>query len=135
MKQFIKSLLAYFFILFFVISIFKKGIILPPEGIYFVATLLILTFTIMIVSPVLKFLTVKANFLTFFIMTTLLLIGIFFLLKIFMTGFYVNIFTFEGLSLGSIQINDFVVSPTITIVAASAISSLICSIYRSADSV
>lgn len=135
MKQFIKSLLAYFFILFFVISMFNKGMILPKDTIYFVITLLVLTLTIMIVEPFLKFLTIKSNFLTFFIMSSLLLIGVFFLLKLFMTGFYVNQFTFEGLVFGSIQIDNFVVSPIVTIVATSVATGLISSIYKVADSV
>ncbi len=135
MKQFIKSLLAYFFILFFVISMFNKGMILPKDTIYFIITLLVLTLTIMIVEPFLKFLTIKSNFLTFFIMSSLLLIGVFFLLKLFMTGFYINQFTFEGLVLGSIQIKNFIVSPVVTIVATSVATGLISSIYKVADSV
>ncbi len=135
MRQFIKALLANFFILFFVVGLFKEGIILPEGGLYLFLTLLILTMTVLIAAPLLKFLTIKGNFITYFILTALLLVGVLFLLKIFMTGLYINTYTFEGINLGSIQVASFVVSPALTIVLVSSLSSLICSIYRQLDSV
>lgn len=135
MKQFIKSLLANFFILFFVVSLFKDGIVLPKISLYLFATLLILTMTVLIASPLLKFLTIKRNFITHFIITTLLLIGVFFLLKTFMTGLFINSYTFKELTFASLQINSFTVNPVLTIVSVSLLSSLICSIYEELDSV
>lgn len=135
MKQFLKSLLANFFILFFVISLFKEGIILPETSLYLFATLIILTMTVLIASPLLKFLTIKRNFITHFIITALLLVGVFFLLKIFMTGLYINSYTFESLSVATVQISSFTVDPVLTIVSVSLLSSLICSIYEELDSV
>lgn len=135
MKQFIKSLFVYFFILYFVVGLFKDGVILPTTSLYLIVSLLILTFTIMISGPLLKFLTIKTNFPTHFLMTTLLLVGVFYLLKLFMTGFYINEYIFEGMTLGTIEIASFTVTPIITIVAVSLVSSLISSIYRELDSV
>lgn len=135
MKQFFKFLLVYFFILFFVIGIFEKGIILPTITLYLASTLFILTLTVIVVGPLLKFLTIKINLSTFFLMSSILLTGVFYLLKTFMTGFYINTYVFEGAQLGSLQISSFTVTPIITILGVSLISSLICSIYKELDSV
>ncbi|MBU1119729.1 hypothetical protein KKA50_00815 [Patescibacteria group bacterium] len=135
MKQFIKSLFVYFLILFFVIGLFNKGIVLPTIPLYFFVSILILTLTVMVAGPLLKFLTIKANFPTHFLMSAILLVGVFFLLKIFMTGLYINDYVFEGISWGTIEIASFVVTPTITIVGVSLLSALICSIYKELDSV
>ncbi len=135
MKQFIKSLLVYFFVLFFVIGLFNKGIVLPTISTYFIATLLVLTLTVIVASPLLKFLTVKSNFPTHFLMTSILVVGVFFLLKIFMTGLYINSYVFEGVNWGTLEIASFTVTPTITIIAVSLLSSLICSIFKELDSV
>jgi hypothetical protein len=89
----------------------------------------------MISGPLLKFLTVKANFPTHFLMTALLLVGVFFLLKLFMTGLYINAYTFEGVTLGTIEIASFTVTPVITIISVSVLSSFISSIYKELDSV
>jgi len=135
MKQFIKSLFVYFFILYFVIGLFNKGVVLPTISLYLVITLLILTFTVVIAGPLLKFLTVKSNLFTHFIMSSILLIGVFFLLKIFMTGLYINAYVFPGITGGAFEIASFTVTPTITIIIVSVISALICSIYKELDSV
>lgn len=135
MKNFLKSLIAYFALVFCSVSLFAKGIVLPESSLYFSATLLILTFTILIAEPLLKFLTVKVNFITMFLMSSLLLVGVFFLLKIFMTDFYINEYTFEEMTLGTLQITSFVVKPTLTIIAASLTSAFFCATFRGLDSV
>jgi hypothetical protein len=121
--------------MFFVTTVLSKGIVMPSESGYLIATLLILAFTVVVASPILKFLTIKSNFLTFFLMSALLLFGVFFLLKMFMVGFFVNEYIFDGLALGSIQIQAFTVSGILTMAIASALSALICAIYREVDSV
>ncbi len=135
MKNFIKSLLVYFAFVYLALSLFGDGVVLPTEGFYFAATILILAMTVLIAEPMLKFLTVKVNFVTMFLMSSLLVIGVFFLLKLFMTGFYINEYTFSGLSLGSLEIASFVVKPTLTIISASITASLFCSIYKGLDGV
>lgn len=135
MKQFIKSLFVYFFILYFVIGLFNKGIVLPTISLYLILTILILTFTVVIAGPLLKFLTVKSNLFTHFLMSSILLVGVFFLLKIFMTGLYINEYIFSGIEWGTLEIASFSVTPTLTIIIVSIISALICSIYKELDSV
>ena len=133
MKQFLKSLIANFFIVFFIVNLFSKGIILPDISLYLYATLVILAMTILIASPLLKFLTIKNNFITEFIITTLLLVGVFYLLKLFMTDLYINEYLFEGTTIASVQIMSFTVSPILTIIFASLLTSLFASIYNELD--
>jgi len=133
MKETLKSLLVYALVVYFVFSLFEQGIILPTNPSYVALTVLVLSFTIMISCPVLSFLTVKCKFPTFFLMTTLLLTGITYVLKLFMVGFFIETYTFEGLDLGNMRIESFEVIPIISIVAFSLVSSFICSIYRELD--
>lgn len=135
MKGTIKTILVYFFIIFFVSKMFSQGLILPSNFTYLVATFLILVLTVLIVSPLLNFLTIKSKFPTFFLMSSIVLIGIFFLMKTFMIDFYIEPYLFKGLDFGSIQINSFLVTPVITILAASITSSFFCAIYKELDSV
>lgn len=135
MKNFLKSLIVYFALIFLSVSLFSDGIVLPEEGVYFVATILILALTVLISEPLLKFLTIRVNFITMFLMSSLLLIGVFFLLKLFMTGFYINEYTFEEIALGTLNISSFVVKPTLTIIFSSITSALFCSTFKGLDGV
>ena len=134
MKEVLRSLFVYSLILFFVFSFFSESFILPESTSYLVLTVLILGFTVMISCPLLEFLTIKCNFLTFFLMTTLLLVGIIYLLKLFMVGFFIESYMFGGLNLGGVQISEFEVTPIISIVFFSVFSSFLCSVYRALDS-
>jgi hypothetical protein len=134
MKEGIRSLFVYSLILFFVFSFFSESLILPESVSYLILTILILSFTVMIACPVLNFLTIKCNFPTFFLMTTLLLVGIIYLLKLFMVGFYIKSYTFAGLDMGELQISEFEVTPIISILFFSVFSSFLCSIYKALDS-
>jgi len=62
-------------------------------------------------------------------------VGVFFLLKLFMTGLYINTYVFEGITWGTLEIASFSVTPTVTIIAVSIVSALISSIYKELDSV
>lgn len=135
MKNFLKFLIVYFALLFLSVSLFNEGVVLPEEESYFVMTILILALTVLISEPLLKFLTIKVNFLTMFLMSSLLLIGVFFLLKLFMTGFYINEYTFKEISIGTLNISSFVVKPTLTIIFSSITSALFCSTFKSLDGV
>ena len=133
MKEGTKSLLVYSLIVYFVFTLFGEGLILPDTPSYALLTILILSLTIMISCPLLSFLTVKCKFPTFFLMTTILLVGISYLLELFMVGFFVEAYMFEGLDLGSMQISSFEMVPIFSIVLFSVLSSLLCSLYRELD--
>lgn len=130
----IKSVWVYGLIIYFVLSFFNEGISLPENPNYLLITILVLSFTVMIACPLLSFLTIKCKFPTFFLMSTLLLVGILFILKMFMIDFYIDTYTFEGVELGTMQIRSFEVIPIISIVVVSLVCSFFCGIYRELDS-
>lgn len=133
MKAGIKSLLVYVLIIYMFLNVFEEGVKLPTSSLYLAATVFLLALTIMIACPLLNFLTIKCKFPTFFLMSSLLLTGVFYLLKIFMTDFYLEEFMFEGMEIGTLVVKDFVVTPLITIIIASLSISLISGIYRELD--
>lgn len=133
MKKGIKSFLVYFLIAFLVLKIFEEGIKVPGLTIYLIGTLALLSLTIMAVCPFLTFLTVKCKFLSFTLMSSLLLFGVFFLLKMFMTDFYIQDFQFYGLEVGSILIKGFMVTPIVTIGITSLVISILAGIFRGLD--
>jgi hypothetical protein len=133
MKKGLKSLLVYSLILYFVLGFFNDGIKLPENPAYLVITVLMLSLTVMISCPVLTFLTIKCKMPTFFLMTTLLLTGILYVLKLFMIDFYIDSYMFDGIEVGTMQINSFNVEPIITIITTAVASSFFCSVFRELD--
>ena len=133
MKNTLRLFFIYALILFVVMQIFERGILFPSGGVYMFATILVLTLTLMVCAPLLHFLTVKSKFPTFFLMSSILLVGVMFLLKTFMTDFYIETYTFDQTDIGTLQINSFIVTPLISIIGFSVITSLFASIYRSLD--
>ena len=128
MKEFIKNLFLNILISYFVLSIFK-GIALPSNEVYLIATLVIFSFGLLIASPLINFLTVRENFMTRFVMSSLISIGFLFLLKIFMIDFEISSYTFEGLNMGNVVINSFDITPIIAIVFVGILSSFISSTF------
>ena len=133
MKKSLKSLIVYVLISYFVLSLFNEGIKLPENFSYLILTLLIISFTIMIACPLLNFLTVKCKFPTFILMSTILLIGVFYGLKLFMIDFYIDQYTFEGVNLGFVQIESFEVVPIFSIGIFSFCISFLTTLYRELD--
>lgn len=133
MKDSIRLFFVYILIIVFVFGLFSAGIALPSFGIYLVATVTLLALTLMVTTPFLNFLTIKSKFLTFFLMSSILIIGVMFLLKLLMTDFYINEYVFEGISIGTLEIKSFTVGPIITICSYAVVTSLIAAIYKELD--
>lgn len=133
MKEGLRSFFVYVLIVYFVLSLFGQGLMLPDSFSYLVLTIFLLALTVMVVCPLLSFLTVKCKFPTFFLMSTLLLTGITYLLELFMVGFFVEPYMFEGLDLGSMQISSFEMIPLLVIVVFALFSSFLCALYRELD--
>lgn len=133
MKNTLRLFLVFLLIIFVVMQIFERGILFPSGGIYMFMTIFVLALTLMISTPLLHFLTIKSKFPTFFLMSSILLVGVMFLLKTFMTDFYIETYTFEQTDIGTLQINSFIVTPLISIIGFSVITSLFASIYKSLD--
>lgn len=132
MKETVKNLFVYIFIFFLVLSVFK-GIVLPENLAYLLATLVILSLAMMIAKPFLTFLTIKVNFITLFLVGSLLIFGCMFLLDSLMTGFSVETEMFSGVTFGSIVINDFEMLPMISMAGVAVFGALMCSLFNELD--
>ena len=127
MKSFFMHLIQFMLVSYFILTLFK-GIVMPVNPLYLVASLMVLSIGMLMVSPILRFLTIKENFITTILMSSLILLGMFFLLEFFMTGFYIEAYTFEGIDLGSLIINSFEMTPIISMVFASITASFLGSL-------
>lgn len=67
-------------------------------------------------------------------MGSLVLVGVFYVLKLFMIDFYIEGYMFEGMDWGFIQLSSFEVIPLISIVLCSFIVSFVAAFYRELDS-
>lgn len=133
MRNTLRLFFVYSLILFVTMQLFERGIIFPSGGIYMFTTIIILALTLMVSPPLLNFLTIKSKFPTFFLMSSILLIGVMFLLKTFMTDFYIETYTFEQTNIGTLQINSFEVTSLISIIGFSVVTSLFAALYRALD--
>ena len=129
MKETVKNIFVYIFIFFLVLSIFS-GIVLPENVIYILATLVVLSLAMMIAKPFLTFLTIKVNFITLFLVGSLLIFGSMFLLESLMTGFVVETTMFTGITFGSILINDFEMIPIVSMAGVAVVGALMCSLFH-----
>ncbi|HNW23797.1 MAG TPA: hypothetical protein PKH06_03525, partial [Candidatus Dojkabacteria bacterium] len=91
MKKFLRNLIQYMLGGFLVLSLLR-GVSIPTNGIYLIATLFIFAITVFLASAILNFLTIRENFITSFIMTLLLGVGAFFLIQQFMPGFNIEVY-------------------------------------------
>jgi hypothetical protein len=128
MAKFLKNMFLFLLIFYFSTSIFT-GIVMPEKPLYIFATLFVLSIAVLMTEPFLKFLTIQINFLTYWLMSSIILTGISFLLRIFMTGFFVENSEFAGLSLSFVEINGFVLNPILTILVFSVTSGIISTVF------
>ena len=123
------GMLAYYFFM----SLFKEAFQLPQSAMYLLIVLLVGGIVLVLVCPFLNFLTIKCNFITFLLMGTILLSGATYLMKLFMIDFAINDFVFNEMKLGTIQINEFLVSPIISVCVTSFFTSFLVGIYKELD--
>lgn len=102
---------------------------MPEITVYFFSTLFVLSMGVMMTDPFLNFLTIKVNILTYWLMSSILLTGITYLLKIFMTGFFIEKSEFSGASFDFLEISGFEINPLLTIILFSVVSGLISTIF------
>ena len=123
------GMLAYYFFM----SLFKEAFQLPQSAMYLLVVLLAGGIVLVLVCSFLNFLTIKCNFITFLLMGTILLSGATYLMKLFMIDFAINDFVFTEMKLGTIQINEFLVSPIISVCVTSFFTSFLVGIYKELD--
>jgi len=132
MKESIKNLYVYILIFYLVLSIFT-GIVLPTNLAYVLATLVILSFAMMMAKPLLSFLTVKINFVTLLLVGSLLIFGSMLLLELSMPGFTIETKIFTGISFGSIVVNDFEMVPVVSMIGVAVVGAFLCSVFYELD--
>ncbi len=132
MKETVRNLFLYILIFYLVLSVFL-GITLPENIAYVLATLVVLSFAMMIAKPLLSFLTVKVNFITLLLVGALLLFGAMLLLESLMPGFTIEKEMFIGVTFGSIVVNDFEMVPLVSMAGVAVISSFFCSVFYELD--
>ena len=133
MKVGIRTFLVNVLILYLGIDIFGNSIHIPTITIYLIITFALLSLTMLAVCPFLNFLTVKCNFVTYFLMSFVLLVGVFYLLNMFMIDFSIDTYTFQGIDIGTLEIKSFEVTPIISIIVTSLFSSFLSSFYKELD--
>ena len=132
MKETVRNLFLYILIFYLVLSVFL-GITLPENIAYVLATLVVLSFAMMIAKPLLSFLTVKVNFITLLLVGALLLFGAMLLLESLMPGFTIEKEMFIGVTFGSIVVNDFEMDSLVSMAGVAVISSFFCSVFYELD--
>ncbi|HPQ79048.1 MAG TPA: hypothetical protein PLG47_01180 [Candidatus Dojkabacteria bacterium] len=133
MKEVTKLTLIGMLVYYFFMSQFQEAFQLPSSAMYLFVVLLIGGIVLVLVCPFLNFLTIKCNFITFLLMGAILLSAATYVMKLFMIDFTINEFVFSEMKLGTIQINEFLVSPLISICATSFLTSFLVSIYKELD--
>jgi hypothetical protein len=129
MKKTVYSILLYILAFTFSMSFFS-GVQLPSEPLYWLATVVIFAVVVLLHRPVLRFLTVKINFVTFLLSASLLSIGAFYALELVMPGFFIGVSSFDGISTGTVTINSFELTKVVTIVASSFVYGMVCSLME-----
>ena len=132
MEKFFRNLIQYMLIAYFVTTILK-GITIPANVLYLISTLVMLSLSVFVSSKILKFLTIKLNFITRFLMTSILSFAVFYILQEFMPGFKIEEYVFDGLNSGQIVIHTFKVTITLTMIFGSVLFSFISSVLQSLE--
>ncbi len=130
MKKFFFSLFLNI-IIFIAVSNTFEGFQLPSDFMYLVGTLIALSFAIMLHRPVLKFLTVKINFLTYFVTAFVIVAGVLYALELFVPTLYINSSAFDEVNLQIITINAFQVSQFGTLIGVSLVASFLSALLES----
>lgn len=129
MKKFFFSFFLNILVLSLVFSIFE-GVILPSDSLYFIGCYVALSFGIMLQKPILKFLTVKNNVLTYWISASVLTLGVFYLLLTFVPGIKIIESVVKEMQFGAIKIVSFKLDTMLTMTFSVLLASLISGIME-----
>ena len=129
MKKFFFSLFLNILVYSFVFSVFT-GVILPKDVLYLIAVYISLSLGIMLQKPILKFLTVKTNLLTYWLSASLISFGVFYLLVTFLPGLEIVETTVKAMSFGAIKVESFKLDIMLTMISSVALAGLISGIME-----
>ncbi|MCC7289900.1 hypothetical protein IT417_01460 [bacterium] len=129
MKKIVFSFLLNILILAFVFSFFN-GIKLPSDLIYQSLIFGGLSVSMIMHRPMLKFLTVNINILTYWLSASLLAIGTFYILNTFVPGLSIVKSVVRSMDFGAVTVASFEMSPMLVMVTSLALASLISAIME-----
>lgn len=129
MKKFFFSLLLNILVYSFVFNLFS-GISLPRDPFYLVITFIALSIGIMLQKPVLKFLTVKINLITYWLAASLISFGVLYLLVTFLPGLEIVETLVNEMSFGAIKIESFKLDIMLTMIFSVIVAGLISGIME-----
>lgn len=129
MKKFIFSLLLNILILSFVFNIFK-GVVLPTDLLYSFLVYISISLAIMLHKPLLKFMTVKINVITYVLSASIISIGLMYALITFLPGFEIVETVVNEMHFGAITISSLVLDSMMTMISVAVVASLISSIME-----
>jgi hypothetical protein len=129
MKKFLFSLFLNILIYSFVFSMLS-GVKLPNDPLYLILTYVSLSLGIMLQKPLLKFLTVKNNILTYWLSASILSFGVFYLLITFVPGVAIAGSVFKETNWGVITISSFKMDMWLTMIFGVLFASLLSGIME-----
>ena len=124
----LKKILLYILIFSFSATLLS-GVVLPTSLFNWLLVMVSLAIAIVVHKPLLNFLTVKVNFMTFWIASSLLVVGALFALEVFVPGLEFISTTSKSLDLDVLTVNTFVLNKTMTMVFFAVIGSGIAAIF------
>lgn len=113
------------------VSLLFDGFKLPTDSLYWWIVMIAFACSIMAHKPFLKFLTVKVNFLTYWLSAGLILFGVMIGLTVIMPDFFVTNSLVKGYDFGVINIKEFEMNRYVVMASVSFLSSLIVVILDS----
>ncbi len=133
MKKSTYSVLLHMFIFIFSVSFFD-GIYLPETPIYWLMCILSFTVIALLVKPILKFMTVKSNLVTYSLSLAILAFGIFQMNVTILPEFEVLLSSFPQTEFEVLTISAFDMSALMTMISASMVYGLLSGIMGSLKS-
>lgn len=113
------------------VALYFDGITLPKDIIYWFITMTAFAIAVLMYKPLLKFLTVKINFITYLTSSTMILFGVMIGLSYIMPEYYISATTIDGLTFGVLTIERFTMNTYLSVAFASFISVLLVVILDS----
>lgn len=105
------------------VCLVTKAIVLPTDTVYLLVSLLVVAVAVMLFEPVLRFLTVRKNFLTQWVMSSLFVFVAIYLLNSLMPMFVVQGFATKT------EFLQLALTGTMTIVFVSLLTGFVCSLF------
>lgn len=118
-------------LIFSFVTVILNGIHMPTQTIYLLVSLLLVGVALLIVDPLLQFLTIKNNAITQLLVITLISVAILYTLEIFMPQFAINGFVVKPQTFEMLDINQFTMGTIGTMIFYGLVTGLISIFVKS----